>query len=107
MLVSSLIPFQKILQLPDEVRLFMCHDYGPDGRDIAWETTVADERTRNIHVGDDATRDKFIEFRTKRDATLDVPTLILPSLQVNMRAGEIPTDASGRPMLKLPVNGFE
>lgn len=94
----------KVLTLPDEMRLFMCHDYGPDGREIAWETTVAEEKRDNIHVGGGKTRDEFIKFRTERDATLDVPKLIIPSLQVNMRAGEVPRDKDGDPMLKVPVN---
>jgi glyoxylase-like metal-dependent hydrolase (beta-lactamase superfamily II) len=97
---------QKVLALPEATRLFMCHDYGPNGRDIQWETTVADEKAHNIHVGAGKSRDEFIKFRTERDAQLAVPKLIIPSLQVNMRAGEIPTDASGRPMLKVPVNGL-
>lgn len=97
---------QKVLALPDETRLFMCHDYGQNGRDIRWETTVAEEKAHNIHVGRGATKEQFVKFRTERDATLAMPKLILPSLQVNMRAGEIPTDASGRPMLKVPVNGL-
>lgn len=97
---------QRVLALPGEMRLFMCHDYGPNGRDIAWETTVADERAYNIHVGGGRTREQFIAMREARDATLDVPKLIIPSLQVNMRAGEIPRDPDGRPMLKVPVNGL-
>jgi glyoxylase-like metal-dependent hydrolase (beta-lactamase superfamily II) len=97
---------QKVLALPDEMRLFMCHDYGPNGRDIEWETTVAEEKAHNIHVGHGKTREDFIKFRTERDATLGMPRLILPSLQVNMRAGEIPKDGDGRPMLKLPVNAL-
>ncbi|MFN4059731.1 MAG: MBL fold metallo-hydrolase [Paracoccus hibiscisoli] len=97
---------QKVLDLPDQTRLFMCHDYGPNGRDIQWETTVADERAHNIHVGQGATREDFIRFRTERDATLAMPRLIIPSLQVNMRAGEMPVDRDGRPMLKVPVNGL-
>ncbi|QDC11371.1 MBL fold metallo-hydrolase [Oceanicola sp. D3] len=96
----------KVLALPDEMRLFMCHDYGPNGRDIQWETTVADERAHNIHVGKGKTKEDFIKFRTERDATLDMPKLIIPSLQVNMRAGEIPTDKDGKPMLKVPLNGL-
>jgi len=95
---------QKVLALPDAMRLFMCHDYGPNGRDIRWETTVAEEKAHNIHVGGGATRDDFIAFRTTRDATLAMPRLIIPSLQVNMRGGEVPTDTKGRPMLKVPVN---
>lgn len=97
---------QRVLSLPDETRLFMCHDYGPGGREIQWETTVAAEKAQNIHVGAGASREDFIKFRTERDATLAVPRLIIPSLQVNMRAGEIPRDETGRPMLKVPVNGL-
>jgi glyoxylase-like metal-dependent hydrolase (beta-lactamase superfamily II) len=96
----------KVLALPDDMRLFMCHDYGPNGRDIQWETTVADEKAYNIHVGGDKTREDFIKFRTERDAHLGMPKLIIPSLQVNMRAGEVPTDKDGNPMLKVPVNGL-
>ncbi|SFI32845.1 MBL fold metallo-hydrolase [Jannaschia pohangensis] len=97
---------QKVLSLPDETRLFMCHDYGPNGRAIRWETTVAEQKRENIHVGGGKTRDDFIRFRTERDAQLAMPKLIIPSLQVNMRAGEIPTDKDGRQMLKVPVNGL-
>ncbi|CTQ50334.1 MBL fold metallo-hydrolase [Jannaschia donghaensis] len=97
---------QRILALPGAMRLFMCHDYGPGGRDIAWETTVAAEKADNIHVGDGTTRAAFIKMRTERDASLAVPSLILPSLQVNMRAGEVPTDDAGHPVLKIPVNGI-
>ena len=97
---------QKVLTLPDEMRLFMCHDYGPNGRDIQWETTVGDEKAHNIHVGSGKTKEDFVKFRTERDATLAMPKLIIPSLQVNMRAGEVPTDDKGRPMLKVPVNGL-
>ena len=97
---------QKVLSLPDDTRLFMCHDYGPNGRDIQWETTVAAEKEHNIHVGKGATKEQFVKFRTERDATLAMPKLIIPALQVNMRAGEVPTDKDGRPMLKVPVNGL-
>ncbi|MDO6589917.1 MBL fold metallo-hydrolase [Loktanella sp. D2R18] len=95
---------QKVLALPDDMRLFMCHDYGPNGRDIAWETTVGEEKAHNIHVGAGKSREDFIKFRTERDAVLDMPKLIIPSLQVNMRAGDVPTDSDGNPMLKVPVN---
>ncbi len=95
---------QKVLALPDDMRLFMCHDYGPNGRDIAWETTVGEEKAHNIHVGGGKSREDFIKFRTERDAVLDMPKLIIPSLQVNMRAGDVPTDPDGNPMLKVPVN---
>jgi len=97
---------QKVLALPDETRLFMCHDYGPGGRTIAWETTVAEQKAENIHVGAGKTKEDFVEFRTERDAQLAMPKLIIPSLQVNMRAGEVPTDKDGNPMLKVPVNGL-
>jgi glyoxylase-like metal-dependent hydrolase (beta-lactamase superfamily II) len=96
---------QRLLALPDAMRLFMCHDYGPNGRDIRWETTVGEERRHNIHIAGKS-RDEFIALRTARDKTLGMPKLILPSLQVNMRAGEVPRDDSGRPMLKVPLNGL-
>ena len=96
----------KVLALPDETRLFMCHDYGPGGREIQWETTVAEEKATNIHVGGGKTKADFVKFRTERDAQLDMPKLIIPSLQVNMRAGEVPTDKNGNPMLKVPVNAI-
>ena len=97
---------QTVLSLPDEMRLFICHDYGPSGRAIAWETTIAQQRADNIHVGAGESRDAFIKFRTERDAQLAMPKLIIPSLQVNMRAGKIPCDESGAPMLKVPLNGL-
>lgn len=95
---------QRVLTLPDDMSLFMCHDYGPNGRDIEWETTVGEEREHNIHVGKGATKEEFVKFRTERDATLAVPKLIIPSLQVNMRAGEMPRDKDGNMVLKVPVN---
>ncbi|MEW7007824.1 MBL fold metallo-hydrolase [Lentilitoribacter sp. EG35] len=96
----------KILELPDEMRLFMCHDYGPNGRDIQWETTVGDEKKYNVHVGAGKTKEEFVKFRTERDAQLDMPKLIIPSLQVNMRAGDLPKDEDGNPVLKVPVNSL-
>ena len=96
----------KVLSLPDEMRLMMCHDYGPGGRAIAWETTVAAQKAENIHVGGDKTKADFVKFRTERDAQLAMPKLIIPSLQVNMRAGHVPKDNDGNPMLKVPVNGL-
>ncbi|WP_407943794.1 MBL fold metallo-hydrolase [Maritimibacter harenae] len=96
---------QKVLSLPDETKLFMCHDYGPNGRDIQWETSVADEKEHNIHVGGGKTKEDFVKFRTERDAQLDMPRLIIPSLQVNMRAGQMPPkDEQGDVFLKVPVN---
>ena len=95
---------QKILTLPDEMRLYMCHDYGPNDRGIAWETTIAEQRAQNIHIAGGVTRQDFIKLRNERDASLVMPKLIIPSLQVNMRAGEVPEDADGRPVLKVPLN---
>lgn len=95
---------QKILTLPDEMRLYMCHDYGPNDRGIAWETTIAEQRAQNIHIAGSVTRQDFIKLRNERDASLVMPKLIIPSLQVNMRAGEVPEDADGRPVLKVPLN---
>jgi glyoxylase-like metal-dependent hydrolase (beta-lactamase superfamily II) len=96
---------QKVLALPDETRLFMCHDYGPNGRDIEWETSVAAEKEHNIHVGGGKSKEDFVKFRTERDAQLDMPRLIIPSLQVNMRAGQMPPkDEQGDVFFKVPVN---
>ncbi len=94
----------RVLSLPDAVRLFVCHDYGPNGRAIAWETTIGDQKAANIHVSHGASRAEFITMREARDKQLAVPKLIIPSLQVNMRAGEVPTDDSGNMQLKIPVN---
>jgi glyoxylase-like metal-dependent hydrolase (beta-lactamase superfamily II) len=98
---------RKILALPPETRLFMCHDYGPNGRAIHWETTVADERSHNIHVHDGVSEDEFVAMRTARDATLSMPRLIIPSIQVNMKAGELPeADSTGTRFLKVPLDKF-
>jgi len=97
---------QRILSLPDDMRLLICHDYGPNDRAIAWETTIGEQRANNIHVGGGKTREEFIKFRTERDAQLAMPGLIIPSLQVNIRAGDIPCDDCGTPMLKVPINGL-
>lgn len=86
------------------MRLFMCHDYGPNGRDVKWETTVAEEKAHNIHVGGGKSREDFVKFRTERDAQLAMPKLIIPSLQVNMRAGVIPKDSDRHPSIKIPLN---
>ena len=83
----------------------MCHDYGAGGREIRWETTVAEEKANNIHVGGDKTREEFIAMRKARDTQLDMPKLIIPSLQVNMRAGQLPpAEEDGKTYLKVPVN---
>jgi glyoxylase-like metal-dependent hydrolase (beta-lactamase superfamily II) len=96
---------RKILSLPPETRLFMCHDYPPTDRPIAFETTVAAQRAHNIHVHDGITEDQFVEMRTKRDATLDMPVLILPAVQINIRAGELPPqESNGVAYLKIPLN---
>lgn len=96
---------RKLLSLPDETRLFMCHDYPPAGRTAAWQTTVADQRAHNIHVHDGVTEEAFVELRTRRDATLEMPVLILPSVQVNIRAGAMPPpEDNGVTYLKIPVN---
>lgn len=97
---------RKLLALPPETRLFMCHDYKAPGRDTyAWETTVAEERARNPHVHDGIGEDEFVAMREKRDATLSAPTLLLPSIQVNMRAGRLPpAESNGVHYLKVPVS---
>lgn len=96
---------QKVLALPRDMRLFMCHDYGPGGRDIRWETTVGQQRDHNIHVKDGISEDDFVKTREARDATLAMPKLIIPSLQVNMKAGALPAaDEMGRRYLKVPLN---
>jgi glyoxylase-like metal-dependent hydrolase (beta-lactamase superfamily II) len=96
---------KKVLSLPDAMRLFMCHDYGPGGREIRWETTVAEEKANNIHVRDGISEDEFVKMRTERDATLDMPKLIIPAIQVNIRGGQLPeADETGKRFLKVPVN---
>ena len=98
---------RRVLSLPGEMRLFMCHDYGPNGRDIRWETTVAEQRAHNIHVQDGITEDMFVATREARDRTLAMPKLIIPALQVNMKAGALPKpDESGKRFLKVPINGL-
>lgn len=98
---------RKILSLPAETRLFMCHDYPPNDRPVAFETTVAEQREKNIHVHDGITESQFIEMRTKRDATLEMPVLILPAVQINIRAGELPPpEANGVSYVKIPLNAL-
>lgn len=99
---------QTILDLPDETRLFMCHDYPPEGREVEFQSTVKDEREFNIHVNQKINEDSFVDMREARDNTLDMPKLIFPSLQVNMRAGHFPEPEDNQKVyLKLPVNAFE
>lgn len=97
---------QRILTLPDDTRIFVGHDYKAPGREeFAWETTVAEEKSRNVHIGGDASKEAFMEMRDARDATLKKPALIIPSLQVNMRAGQMPEpDDQGDVFLKVPLN---
>ena len=98
---------KKILSLPEKTRLFMCHDYPPNDRPVAFETTVAEQRQKNIHVHDGISEAEFVKMRTERDATLEMPVLILPSVQVNIRAGEMPPkDDNGIAYLKIPVNAL-
>ncbi len=96
---------RKILSMPDETRLFMCHDYGPGGRKYAWETSVGEQRAQNIHVNDEISEETFVEMRSARDKELDMPVLILPSVQVNMRAGHFPEpESNGVSYLKIPLD---
>lgn len=98
---------RRLLSLPPETRLFMCHDYPPEGRSPVWESTVAEQRAKNIHVHDGVSEGEFVKMRTARDATLDMPTLILPSVQVNIRAGEMPpAEDNGVSYLKIPLNAL-
>jgi len=98
---------RRILALPPATRLFMCHDYGPNGRNYAWETTVAEENASNIHIKAGVSEDEYVAMRSARDAKLAVPVLLLPSVQVNMTAGTLPPpEPNGVSYLKLPVNAF-
>ncbi|MBN2629566.1 MAG: MBL fold metallo-hydrolase [Rhodobacteraceae bacterium] len=99
---------QKVMALPDETRIFVGHDYKAPGREeFAWETTVGAQKARNIHVGAGKSREDFVAMRTTRDATLAMPRLIIPSLQVNMRAGQMPEpEDNGQSYLKVPINGL-
>jgi len=98
---------RRILDLPPDTRLFVCHDYPPAGRAPQWESTVREQRQRNIHVHDGITEAQFVAMRQARDATLDVPTLILPSIQVNIRAGQLPpADDNGVSYLRIPLNAL-
>ena len=98
---------QRILALPPSTRLFMCHDYPPAGRGPSWETTVAAQRANNIHIREGVSESDFVAMRTTRDSTLEMPTLILPAIQVNINAGQLPeADANGVRYLKIPVDAF-
>jgi glyoxylase-like metal-dependent hydrolase (beta-lactamase superfamily II) len=96
---------RKLLSLPPETRLFMCHDYAPPSREVCCQTTVAEERRANVHLHEGVTEDDFVEMRMRRDRTLSMPTLILPSVQVNIRAGAMPPpESNGVRYLKIPVD---
>jgi len=96
---------RKILSLPNSTRLFMCHDYPPDDRAVKFETTVAEQRAHNIHLHDDVDEAEFVRMRTERDATLTMPLLVLPAVQINIRAGAFPPkDDNGVSYLKIPLN---
>jgi len=98
---------QRLLALPPQTRLFVCHDYPPEGREARWETTVEAERERNIHVHEGVSQAAFVAMRQARDATLEMPTLILPAIQVNIRAGALPqAEANGVRYLKIPLNAL-
>ena len=99
---------QKLFALPDETRMFLCHDYKAPGRDFYhWESTVGEEKAKNIHVREGTSKEEFIKMRTERDATLAMPKLILPSVQINMRAGNLPEpEDNGQRYMKLPINAL-
>jgi len=98
---------QKIFALPDETRMYMCHDYLPEGRsEYVWETTVGEQKRTNIHLALGTNEPAFVDARTSRDKALGMPRLIIPSIQVNMRAGNLPPgEDNGETYLKIPVNG--
>ena len=99
---------RRLLDLPAETRMYVCHDYPPPGRELRWQTTVAQQRAHNIHVRDGIGEDDFVRMRRARDATLDVPTLILPSIQVNVRAGQLPpAEDNGVSYLRIPLNALK
>jgi glyoxylase-like metal-dependent hydrolase (beta-lactamase superfamily II) len=95
----------KVLSLPPETKLYMCHDYRPGGREVQYVSTVAEERENNVHVRNGISEEEFVAMRSARDATLDMPTLILPSVQINMRAGQLPEpESNGTRYIKIPLN---
>ena len=98
---------RRLLSLPEDTRLFMCHDYPPAGREPCWETTVAAQRAANIHIRDGVSEQEFVDMRTRRDATLQMPVLILPAIQVNLSAGHLPeAEDNGVRYLKIPLNAL-
>jgi len=98
---------RRLLELPGDTTMYVCHDYPPPAREPRWQTTVAEQRSLNVHVRDGVSEDQFVAMRTARDATLDVPALILPSIQVNVRAGALPPpEANGIRYLKIPLDAL-
>jgi glyoxylase-like metal-dependent hydrolase (beta-lactamase superfamily II) len=98
---------RRLLDLPPDTTMYVCHDYPPASREPAWQTSVAEQRAGNIHVRDGIGEDEFVAMRQARDATLEVPTLILPSIQVNVRAGQLPpADENGVAYLRIPLNAL-
>lgn len=96
---------QRIFSFPDNTRLFVCHDYRPGGRELAYQTTVAEQKRSNVQINERTTKEAYVDFRKDKDATLSAPALILPSLQVNIRAGELPApESNGSSYLKIPLN---
>mgnify|MGYP005676717871 FL=1 len=99
---------QKILSMPDETRLFVCHDYMPNGRPVLWQTTVAQQKLKNIHVGGSIKEADFVKLREDRDAKLTMPKLMIPSIQINMRAGNTPPpEENGSTYIKVPLQGIK
>ena len=98
---------RRLLDLPPQTRMYVCHDYPPNTREARWETTVGEQREKNIHVRDGITEEGFVAMRKARDATLEVPTLILPAIQVNVRAGQMPpAEDNGVAYLRIPINAL-
>ncbi|MCH2457075.1 MAG: MBL fold metallo-hydrolase, partial [Henriciella sp.] len=99
---------QKLFALPEETRVFLCHAYKAPGRDeYVWETTIAEEKAHNKHVHTGIPKEEFVKMRTERDATLEMPKLILPSVQINMRAGQMPpAEENGKRYMKIPINAL-
>ena len=99
---------QKILTYPDETKLFVCHDYPPETRNVMWSTTVGEQKIRNIHINETINEDEFVKIREDRDKTLNMPQLIIPSIQVNMRAGNLPPpEDNGSVYIKVPINNIK
>jgi hypothetical protein len=96
---------QKILAYPNETKLFVCHDYPPETRQVSWVTTVGEQKNNNIHISNKTNEDEFVKIREERDKTLGMPELIIPSIQVNMRAGNLPpAEDNGSVYIKVPLN---